>query len=777
MGQFGFGQSVRRVEDARLLTGHGRYTDDINLPRQVHGVVVRSPHAHAEITGIDSDDAIAAPGVLAVFTGDDVAADGLGNIPCVIPLKSRDGSPLVIPPYPALAQGRVRHVGQAVAFVVAETLQEAQDAAELVMVDYDSLDAVVDTREAAAPGALQIWDEAPGNQSFDWGFGDEAGTEKAFDTAATVVDVELINNRVVVNAMENRAALGDFDPLTGKHTLYTGTQGVHGMRDMLAAHVLKLPPSQVRVVNYDVGGGFGMKNFIFPEQVLCVYAARKLGRPVKWNNSRSESFTSDSQGRDHVTQVKLALDADNRIIGLHCDTIAAMGAYLSNFAPFIPTLLYAPMLPGAYTIPTIYCRVRGIFTNTLPTDAYRGAGRPEATYVIERAMDAAAIQIGMDPAEFRRINFIRQDQMPFETPGGLKYDSGDFHTCLDTALDRADRSGLPQRKAEGLKHGKLVGQGIAYYVEGCSGGNEEQATLTFDVSGRLTLEIGTQSNGQGHETAYAQIAADALGIPIETITVVQGDSDRVVFGKGTGGSRSGPVGGAATAVASENLIGKAKKLAAHFMEAAEADIEFADGTFTVAGTDRTMDIGKVVEQSFLTARLPAGAEPGLSAGGSFVPPSKTFPNGAHVCELEIDADTGTVEITRYTVVDDLGVVLNPMLVAGQVHGGVAQGIGQALLERTIYDESGQLLTGSFMDYCMPRADNLPFLDFSMQPTRCTTNLLGMKGCGEAGTIGACAAVINALLDALQDVGVTRLDMPATPDVLWSVLQSHKAAAE
>ena len=770
MGQFGFGQSVTRVEDQRLLSGHGRYTDDISLPHQAHGHVLRSPHAHARIESIDTTAAAALPGVLGVYTAADLEADGVGTIPCLAPVKNADGTPMAQPPHPVLATDAVRHVGDPVAFVVAETLAQARDAAEAILVEYAPLPAVADLAAAVEAGAPAVWDAAPGNVSFDWEIGDAAAVEAGFAQAAKVTKLRLVNNRVVVNPMEPRAAVGAFDAYRGRYELHSCSQGAHGLRSQLAGAIFKVPLDRVRVVTPDVGGGFGMKIFLYAEYVLALWAARKLGRPVKWTSSRGEGFLSDSQGRDNVTEVELALDGDGRFLALRADTLANMGAYLSNMAPFIPTASGAPMLPGCYRIPAVHGRIRGVFTHTVPVDAYRGAGRPEAAFVIERLVDAAALDMGVSPDEIRRRNFIAADEMPYATATGQKYDSGDFAGNMTDAMDRADWAGFEARRAEAAGRGKLRGIGMAYYIEKCSGGGNESAQIRFDPGGTATVLIGTQSNGQGHETAYAQIVADGLGLPLDKVRVMQGDTDLIVEGKGTGGSRSVPVGAVALEDAVAKIVAKGKRIAAAKMEAAEADIEFADGAFAVAGTDKTMPLDAVVKASFQTRFLPEGAAPGLDETGDFQPRGMTFPNGCHICEVEIDRDTGATRIVRYTVVDDFGRMLNPALVAGQVHGGVAQGIGQALLEGTVYDpESGQLLSGSFMDYAMPRAGDFPDIDFSTNEIPCLNNPLGMKGAGEAGAIGATPAAINAMVDALKEFGVRDVEMPATPERVWRLI--------
>lgn len=778
MGQFGFGQSVRRVEDYRLITGHGRYTDDITLGRQAHAVVVRSPYAHARIASIDTTEAAAAPGVLGVFTGADVAADGLGTVPCLVPLKNKDGSRMYAPPRPLLTQDVVRHVGDGVALVVAETLAAAEEAAELVAVDYEMLPSITSTSGALSPDAPQVWPEANGNLCFDWEAGDRKAVDAAFEKAHHVTRVDLVNNRVVVNSMEPRVAIGDYDDSDGKYTLYTSSQGVHNLQRQLAQAILKVPTQRVRVVTRDVGGGFGMKIFMYPEYALVVWAAKKVGRPVKWTEGRSEAFTTDTQGRDHVTTAELALDQNGKFLALRVQTTANLGAYLSNFGPYIPTMAGSKLYAAVYTFPAVLYAVKGVFTNTVPVDAYRGAGRPEAAYCVERLVDAAARDLGLPPDEIRRRNFIPPEAMPFKTVLGSEYDSGEFARNMEDAMKAADWAGFEQRKQESLRRGKLRGRGMSYYIEACGGGQDESATITFDETGNITVHVGNQSNGQGHETAYAQLTAETLGVPIESVKVFQGDSDRYGFGRGTGGSRALPVGGSAVLRACEKVIEVGKKIASRQMEAAEADIEFEDGTFRVAGTDKVLSIVDVAKSSYMPNRVDIGeVDPGIDETARFMPGEATYPNGCHICELEVDPDTGTVHIDRYTVVDDFGRVMNPLLLEGQVHGGIAQGIGQALLEHTVYDEeSGQLVTGSFMDYCMPRADDVPRIDFSYNEIPCSRNPLGVKGAGEAGAIGAPPAVINAVVDALSERGVRHVDMPATPERLWRAANEPQKAA-
>jgi carbon-monoxide dehydrogenase large subunit len=776
MGRFGVGQGLRRVEDLRFLTGEGQYSDDIRLDGQTYCALVRSPFAHAEITGIDTAEAKAAPGVLAVFTVEDLDADGIGNIPCLTPMPGKNKTRTVMPPRPALARGRVRHVGDAVAMVVAETPQQARDAAELVMVDYESLPAVTDTKAATRPGQPQVWAEAANNTSLVWETGDEAGTRAAFDKAAHVTRLEFVNNRIVVKSLEPRATIGAYDTASETYTLYTGSQGSHRMLGPLCDMVLGIPKEKMHIITPDVGGGFGMKIFVYPETVLVLFAAKRLGRPVRWIADRSEGFLSDTQGRDHVTLAELALDGDHRILGLRVTTTANMGAYLSNFAPFIPTGCYGPMLSGLYSIPVGYAEVTTVFTNTVPVDAYRGAGRPEAAYLVERLMDAAARDVGLSPAEFRQRNFIPPGALPYTTAFGETYDSGDFPGMLKRGLAAIDHAGFDARRQQAAAAGKLRGLGFACYGEVCGSNGEETARLEVKDDGALELWIGTQTNGQGHFTAYAQLLNDKLGIDPDQLTVHQGDSWDLPQGGGTGGSRSLLMGGQAIDGAADRVIERARKIAGHLLEAAEADIEHVEGVFTVVGTDKQVTLAQIAKTAKEDTTLPDDMNGKIEGQHHLVAGAQTYPNGCHLCELEVDPDTGDVELLRYVVVDDFGVVVNPLLVGGQVHGGTAQGIGQALLEHTVYDGDGQLLTGSFMDYCMPRADDIPAIELTLiEDTPCTTNPMGVKGAGEAGAIGACPAVINAVVDALAPLGVHHIDMPATPEKVWRAVQDARGA--
>ena len=767
------GQPVRRSEDRRFITGAGRYTDDIVLPRQTVGYVLRSPHAHAAIRAIDISAALAAPGVVGIFTGADLERDGIGKIPCVVPLKNRDGSRIKMVEHPLLATGRVRHVGDGVAFVVAESVATAKDAAELIRVDYDILPAVADTARAAEPGSPLVWDDIPNNLCFDWETGNRKVTEAAFARAAHVIELNLVNNRLVANSMEPRGALGAYDAAEDRFTLYTSTQGSHAIRRLLAASVFRFAEHRIRVVTPDVGGGFGMKLFLYPEHGLVLYAARKLGRPVKWIGERGESFLSDAQGRDNVTRARLALDADLSFLAVDVETTANLGAYLSNFGTFIPTMAGTAMLAGVYRTPAAVVRVKGVYTNTVAVDAYRGAGRPEANYALERLVDHAARKLGVAPAELRRRNFIPPEAMPFKTVLGMTYDSGEFAKNLSDALEQADAGSFAARKALSAARGKLRGFGLSAYIEQSGGGFDEMAEIRFDSSGAVTVIVGSQSSGQGHQTAYAQLVADGLGVPFDRVRVHQGDTDIVGFGRGTGGSRSLPVAGNALGMAIRRIVDKGKKIAAHRLEAAEADIEFAGGEYVIAGTDKRVSMIEVAQAAHNPLLLPAEFEPGFDEKAHYLPAAHTFPNGCHVCEVEIDPDTGVTTVLRHVVVDDFGNVVNPMLLAGQIHGGVIQGIGQALIEGCVYDDGGQLVTGSFMDYAMPRADDVPSVEFSYNVVPCRTNPLGVKGAGEAGAIGAPPAVINAVVDALAGLGIETIEMPATPHNVWRAIRQAR----
>ncbi|MBB3066973.1 xanthine dehydrogenase family protein molybdopterin-binding subunit [Limibacillus halophilus] len=769
MKKFGVGQPLRRFEDQRLLTGEGSYTDDQRPEGALQAVVLRSPHAHAVLASIDCEDARAFPGVRAVYTHAELDAAGIGDIPCLTLFPGKGGKQAITPGHPVLARGKVRHVGDPVAFVVAETLEQAQDAAEAIMVDFDDLEAVVDLEAAIAPGAPQVFDEVPGNVCFDWDIGDAAKTEALLESAERVVELSLVNSRIVVNSLEPRNAIGEYDPASGRFTLTTSTQGVFKLRDQLADKIFKLPRDRFRVLTPDVGGGFGMKIFLYAEQVLVLFAARDLGLPVVWNGTRSESFQSDSQGRDHLSKVRVGLDAQGRMKALHVSTLANLGGYLSNFGPYIPTAAGAKMLSGLYGLEAVYCEVKCVLTHTVPVDAYRGAGRPEAAYLLERLADYAATEIGLTPEEFRRRNFIPKTAMPFDTATGITYDSGDFTRVMERALEKADWSGSVSRKEAAAKAGRYRGIGIGCYIEACAGIGEEEARVRLDEDGGMTVFVGTQTNGQGHATAYAQIMAEQIGIDPAMVRLRQGDSDELSQGSGTGGSRSLLMGRLAIEGASEKVIERLRRIAGFLLEAAPEDIELADAKFAIVGTDRHVGLAEIARKVYAQSEsLPEALRGEVLEAHIAKNPPLTYPNGCHVCELEIDPETGRLIIDRYTVVDDFGTIVNPLLVAGQVHGGLAQGLGQALLEVTAYDpESGQLLTGSFMDYGMPRADDMPRIDLEfIQDIPCATNPFGIKGAGEAGAIGAPPAIVNALVDALKPLGVRHLDMPVTPEKLW-----------
>ena len=777
----GIGASVRRKEDQRFLLGKGRYTDDINVAGQTHAYFLRSPHAHAIIEGIDTSAATAAPGVVAVLTGDDLAADGIGPLICGVTVTSDDGEPHRAPAHPALAQGKVNYVGDHVAIVIAETLTQARDAAELVDVRYRPLPAVSVTADAAGEGQQQIHDVAPGNICFNWPFGDKAEVDAAFDSAHKVSSIELTNNRMVTNPMEPRAALGEYNVGTEEITLHLTTQNPHVHRLVLAAFNQLAPEHKLRVVGPDVGGGFGAKIFIYAEELVVGWACRKVNRPVKWTADRSEAFMSDAHGRDHVSKAEMALDENGKFLALRVQTTANLGAYLSTFATMVPSYLYAFLLAGQYSTPLIYSEVKAVFTNTAPVDASRGAGRPEATYLVERLVDVCAADMGLEPAEIRRRNFIPKDAFPYQTPVVQCYDSGDYEAALDQALELSDHAGFAARAAQAKERGKLRGIGFSSYVEACGiapsaavgqlGGGVglwESAQVRFNPTGNVQVFTGTHSHGQGHETTFAQLVCDQLGVPFENIDVIHGDTARTQFGMGTYGSRSLAVGGVAIAKACDKLIAKGRKIAAHAMEAAEEDIEFAGGNFTVAGTDKSMNIAEVAFTAYVPHNYPEGVEPGFDENAFFDPMNFSFPAGTHICEVEVDPDTGEVEIVDYTAVDDFGKLVNPMIVEGQVHGGIVHGIGQALLEGCQYDSDGQLVTASFMDYAMPRADNAPDFRVGYAPTDPPHNPLGVKGCGEAGAIGAPPAVINAIANA---IGTRHVEMPATPETVWRACQS------
>ncbi|MBC6416548.1 MAG: xanthine dehydrogenase family protein molybdopterin-binding subunit [Rhodospirillales bacterium] len=776
MGQFGIGQALPRLEDRRLVTGGGCYTDDISRPGQCYGVVVRSPLAHAKILSLDLAAARAAPGVLAVYSGADLAAAGVGPIPCTAPMPGRGGSRTAVPRYSVLAEDKVRFAGNPLAFVVAERLAQARDAADLVEAVYQDLPAVTECEPALAPGAPLLHEELDDNLSLDWVQGDEAAVAAAFAGASKIARIRIVNNRVVVNALEPRAALAECDPQTGIVTLTGGNQGIFRLKGQLAG-VMGLDPGKLRLVCPDVGGSFGMKIFLYPEMVMTLFAALQLGRPVKWTAERTESFLSDTQGRDHVTEAAMAMDGSGRFLGLRVETWANMGAYLSNFGPLIPTGASTPMLSAVYKIPAIFANVKCVFTNTVPVDAYRGAGRPEAAYLLERLVEEAGRVAGLSPCAIRQRNFIQPADLPYDTGLNRIYDAGDFPRILAQACRRAGLGDLAARKAASAAAGKRRGLGIGCYIEACGGLGEETAEVTLEPGGGATVIVGTQTNGQGHLTAYAQLLNQQLGVDPAKVRMIQGDSSVVQQGGGTGGSRSLLMGGVSIGRACGKLIERARQIAGHVLETAVADLEFEAGVFTVAGTDRRMTLGEIVAAA---GRAPDGLPDELTGplreDGTYAAEALTYPNGCHICELEVDLETGGVSVERYTVVDDFGTLVNPLLVAGQVQGGTLQGLGQALLERTVYSADGQLLTGSWLDYCLPRAGDLPDLDLTfVEDIPCRTNPMGVKGAGEAGAIGAPPAIVNAILDALRPLGVTHIDMPATPERLWRAIGEARKA--
>jgi aerobic carbon-monoxide dehydrogenase large subunit len=777
------GESLRRKEDYRFLTGAGQYTDDINLPNQRYAVFVRSPHAHAAIKSIDTARAEAMPGVAKVYTGKDIEGK-MGGLPCGWLITSTDGTPMKEPPHPVLAQGKVRYVGDHVAMVVADTLAQARDAAEAVDVDYDTLPAVVDVRDAAKATALH--DIAPDNHVYKWAIGDKAQVDAVFAKAAKVSSIDLTNNRLIPNALEPRAAIGSYNRANDEYTLYVANQNPHVERLLMTAFVLGLPEHKVRVIAPDVGGGFGSKIFLYAEDVALTWAAKQLNCAIKWTADRSESFLSDAHGRDHVSHAEMAMDSQGKFLALRVHTDANLGAYLSTFATAVPTILYATLLAGQYTTPQIYVEVDAWFTNTAPVDAYRGAGRPEATYLLERLVTRCAWDLGLPQDEIRERNFI--SQFPYQTPVALQYDTGDYHGALFKANALADVKGFEQRRKASEAQGLKRGLGYSSYIEACGiapsniagalgarAGLFECGEIRVHPTGSVTVFTGSHSHGQGHETTFAQVVAARLGIPVENVDVVHGDTGRVPFGMGTYGSRSISVGGAAIMKALDKIETKAKKIAAHLMEAGDGDVEFSNGEFRIKGTDKKVTFGQVALTAYVPHNYPLDKlEPGLNETAFYDPTNFTFPAGTYICEVEVDPATGVVRIDRFTAVDDFGTIINPMIVEGQVHGGVGQGIGQALLEQCVYDkESGQLLTGSFMDYAMPRADDFPTFKLDTVCTPCTHNPLGTKGCGEAGAIGSPPAVINAVLDALKDLGVRDIDMPATPNRVWETIQAAK----
>ena len=763
--KFGVGQGVKRVEDVRLVTGQGRYSTDAAEEAGLRAFFLRSPYAHAKFQLGPMEAVRKMPGVHAVLTYADVS--GMNGLPCLAPMPNSDGTQTPLKPFPVMANGEVHHVGDIFAMIVADRLDQARDAAEAIEVSWDALPVVTDSEEAILPGAPVVFDGAPGNVAYDAHVGDQAKTDAVFATAPHVARIKIVNPRVVANFMEPRSARGDYDEGTDVLTLHTGSQGVHNIRDIVAKMIMKIPAEKLRVVTEDVGGGFGTKSFVYREYPLVLEAARRLKRRVSWVADRGEHFLGDAQGRDNITTAEMAMDQDGRFLALRVDILGNLGAYLHLFAPYIPWL-GASMATGPYAIEALHARVRGIYTHTVPVDAYRGAGRPEAAYVLERLVDVCARTMGLSPAEIRARNFIKPSQMPYHTTTDRDYDVGEFEAAMRASLAKADYSGFDARAASARASGKIRGIGISSYIECTAWGNGEQGSVELDKNGDFTVLIGTQSNGQGHETAYAQVVSQFLDVPLERIKVLQGDTDRIATGNGTGGSRSIPVGAVMVNRASQTLAASLKELAADKLEAAVADLEIADGKVRIAGTDRSISYAEI-------AQLPSATPSKLKAIESFEPPNATYPNGTHVCEVEIDPDTGVTEIVRYTIVDDYGLTLNPLLLAGQVHGGVAQGVGQALMEQAIFDRDGQLMTASFMDYCMPRADTLPAFDFETRNVPSTTNPMGLKGAGEAGSIGSTPAVMNAVADALwRAYKVEHIDMPATPLAVYRAVKSAKS---
>ncbi len=783
------GQAVKRVEDKRFITGKGNYTDDIVLPMMTYAVMVRSPYAHAKILNVDTSQAEALEGVVAVYTGKDIVDAGVNGVPCGWQVNFRNGDTMKEPPHPLLVHDKVRHVGDTVAMVIAETKAAAVDASEMIMVEYEELPAVADASQALASEAPQVHEDAPGNLCFDWELGDKAKTDAAMESAHHITTLEFTNQRVIPNAIEPRVAIGHYEDAGDKYTLYTSSQNPHLIRLLLSAFVLGIPEHRVRVISPDVGGGFGSKIFHYTEEALVIWASKKINRPIKWTAERSESFLTDAHGRDHQSKAEMSFDADHKITGLRVSTDANLGAYLSTFAPCVPTWLHGTLLQGLYTTPAIYVMVNGVFTHTTPVDAYRGAGRPEATYLLERLLDTAARELGTDPVELRLKNFIPAfdgvKQPGYETQVALTYDSGDYHKAFNRALEMLDYPALRKEQEDARKEGRYIGIGFSTYIEACGiapsavvgalgarAGLYESAQVRVQPTGKVSVYVGSHSHGQGHETTFAQVVADKLGIAMDDVEIVHGDSESVAFGMGTYGSRSLAVGGSAIVKSVEKVLEKGAKIAAHKLEAAEEDLEYANGQWTVKGTDKSIGFGDIALTAYVPHDYPQGLEPGLDFSSFYDPANFTYPYGAHICVVEVDPDTGEVKIKRFVACDDVGNVINPMIVDGQIHGGIAQGIGQALLEGALYDESGQLINGSYMDYAMPRADDLPMFEVDRTETPCPHNPLGVKGAGEAGAIGSTPAVVNAVLDALAPFHVKDLQMPLTSEKVWRAMQSN-----
>ncbi|WP_367388146.1 xanthine dehydrogenase family protein molybdopterin-binding subunit [Lewinella sp. LCG006] len=785
------GKSVKRVEDRRFLTGQGRYTDDIKLPGMTHAYILRSPYAHANILGIDISEAEKAPGVVKIYTGADIVASGVNGVPCGWQVDFKNGDTMKEPPHPLLVADSVKHVGDAVAMIIAETKEQARDAAELIEVDYEELPAVANPAEAAKPGAPLVHKDAPNNICFDWELGNpKEEVRAALDNAHHVTTLEFVNQRMVPNAMEPRSAIGHYDTAHEKFTLYTTSQNPHLTRLLMCAFVLGIPEHKVRVVAPDVGGGFGSKIFHYTEEALVTWASREIKRPIKWTSDRSEAFLTDAHGRDHVTKAEMGFDKDGNIVGLQATTYANLGAYLSTFAPAVPTYLHGTLMQGLYTTPKVNVDVTGMFTHTNAVDAYRGAGRPEATYLLERLLDLAALEMGRDPAELRLQNFIAPfdgvEQPGYQTQVALQYDSGNYHEVLKRGLEMVGYEDFRKEQAAAAKEGKLLGIGFSTYIEACGiapsavvgalgarAGLFESAQVRVQPTGKVSVYTGSHSHGQGHETTFAQVVADRMGIPMEDVELIHGDSDAVAFGMGTYGSRSLAVGGSAIVKSIDKVLEKGARIAAHKLEAAVEDLDYAGGKWTVKGTDKSIGFGDIALTAYVPHDYPAGEEPGLDFSSFYDPANFTYPFGCHIAIVEIDAETGKTKLKRFIAVDDVGNVINPMVVDGQIHGGLAQGIGQAMLEGALYDDNGQLINGSYMDYCMPRADDLPSFEIDRTVTPCPHNPLGVKGAGEAGCIGSTPAVVNAVIDALWKAGhkVKDIQMPMTPERVWSAMQS------
>jgi carbon-monoxide dehydrogenase large subunit len=783
------GKSVKRLEDKRFITGKGNYTDDIVLPGMTHGYILRSPYAHARIVRIDTSDAAAMPGVVAIFTGKDIAETGIVGVPTGWQVNFRSGDTMKEPPHPLLVSDKALHVGDGIAIVIAESREQAKDAADSIDVEYEVLPAVANPAKAAQPGAPLVHDIAPGNVAFDWELGNpRAEVDAALAASHHITEMDIVNQRLVPNAIEPRAAIGHYEDAYDKYTLYTTSQNPHLTRLLMCAFVLGIPEHKVRVVAPDVGGGFGSKIFHYAEEALVTWCSRRLKRPVKWVADRSESFITDAHGRDHVTRAQMGFDKDGRVTALKVSTYANLGAYLSTFAPAVPTYLHGTLMQGLYTTPKINVEVFGMFTHTVAVDAYRGAGRPEATYVLERLMDTAALEMNMDPAELRRINFIPPfdgvNQPGYQTQVALQYDSGNYDAVLDRALEMVGYEDFRKEQEAARKEGRLLGIGFSTYIEACGiapsavvgalgarAGLYESAQVRVQPTGKVSVYTGAHSHGQGHETTFAQVVADRLGISLEDVEIVHGDSEAVAFGMGTYGSRSLAVGGSAIVKSLDKVLEKGAKIAAHKLEAAVEDLEYTGGRWTVKGSDKSIGFGDVALTAYVPHDYPQGVEPGLDFSSFYDPANFTYPFGAHVAIVEVDAETGKVSLKRFIAVDDVGNVINPMIVEGQIHGGLAQGIGQALLEGAIYDDEGQLLNGSYMDYAMPRADDLPSFEVDRKVTPCPHNPLGVKGAGEAGCIGSTPAVVNAVMDALRPFGIKKdLEMPLTPERVWRAMQ-------